>query len=186
MKKIVLTIGLAAISAIGFGQEVTTETLENKTAPKGECFSYGSPQGIINVGDTLILGTPSGANMTTFTYLLAGPNLGALTSQKIPLASSWGGRKVRVKKMVVRKSFGQMFVLISLSEAEKFGAGSMVITHTYYVDKAMELGEIRVKGFMTRETAIAKLKEYKDLLDLEMMTQGEFNEKKKELIKYIN
>jgi hypothetical protein len=51
--------------------------------------------------------------------------------------------------------------------------------------QSISLGEFYLKGFMTREAAISKLKEYKDLLDLGVIQQSEFDAKKTELIKYI-
>ncbi len=53
-------------------------------------------------------------------------------------------------------------------------------------ENAIELGELLLKNRkMTREEAIAKLKESKDLLDLEMMSQEEYDALKKELAPII-
>ena len=53
-------------------------------------------------------------------------------------------------------------------------------------ENAIELGELLLKNRkMTREEAIAKLKESKDLLDLEMMSQEEYDALRKELAPII-
>ena len=52
---------------------------------------------------------------------------------------------------------------------------------------AIESGEVLLKNRkMTRDEAIAKLKEAKDLMDIEMMTREKFEELKKELTPIIN
>ena len=51
---------------------------------------------------------------------------------------------------------------------------------------AYEIGEVRLANrLMTREEAIAKLKEAKDLLDLDLMTQEEYDALRKELTPII-
>ena len=51
---------------------------------------------------------------------------------------------------------------------------------------AIESGEILLKNSkMTREEAIAKLKEAKDLVEIEMMSKEEFEELKKEFAPII-
>jgi hypothetical protein len=54
------------------------------------------------------------------------------------------------------------------------------------IDDALETGEvINPNAPMTREQAIAKLKESKELLDLEMMTQAEYDAIKEKLAPII-
>jgi hypothetical protein len=57
---------------------------------------------------------------------------------------------------------------------------------SYLIDfeEAIATGEIVSKGF-TKESAIAKLKEAKDLLDLGLMKQVDFDKLKESLAKYI-
>ena len=55
-----------------------------------------------------------------------------------------------------------------------------------YLEKALESGElINPKAAMTREQAITELKKAKELLDLEMMTQEEYDKLKNELAPII-
>ena len=57
------------------------------------------------------------------------------------------------------------------------------------LEKALNDGELykgTIKKILTREEAIKKLKEYKDLLDLEMISQEEYDNYKKDLSPIIN
>jgi len=57
---------------------------------------------------------------------------------------------------------------------------------THSVESSMGLGEVYLLNrLMTREEAIAKLKESKDLLDLEMISQEEYDALKLELTPII-
>jgi hypothetical protein len=66
------------------------------------------------------------------------------------------------------------------------GKGVCGICPSYSIDfeEAIATGEIQSKGF-TKETAIAKLKEAKDLLDLGLMKQADYDKLKESLTKYI-
>ena len=66
------------------------------------------------------------------------------------------------------------------------GKGMCALCPQYYInlEEAMATGEIQSFG-MTREQAIAKLKEAKDLVDLGLMTKEAFEKLKEELSKII-
>ena len=66
------------------------------------------------------------------------------------------------------------------------GKGICGICPSYTIDfeEAIATGEIKSKGF-TKESAIAKLKEGKELLDLGLMKQVDYDKLKESLVKYI-
>lgn len=53
------------------------------------------------------------------------------------------------------------------------------------IDDAIRLGEVLSPEHITRELAIAKLKEAKELLDLGVYTQAQYDEERKKYLPYV-
>lgn len=123
----------------------------------------------VNVGDTLQLGKPSGE--FGFIYITQGGERvkSALAGNKVKITQikSYGTKKAGYKLWVQFKGYGLVPVFIDF-------------------DNALETSEIiNPKAKMTRDQAISKLKEAKDLLDLKMMTEAEYEILKNDLTPII-
>jgi hypothetical protein len=187
MKKAMIGLLLIISSTVINAQETTTEketkTItyeEMKTISKGAfevitCDIYLAKDGHqYKIGDTLKIGRPS--SNKTFAYIT---EANALVAPE-PLSISSSGTNTIIKKIVVggTKRTGFKITII--------GKGFCAICPQYYIDfeEAVATGEVQSFG-MTREQAIAKLKEAKDLVDLGMMTKEDFEKLKAELSKII-
>lgn len=88
--------------------------------------------------------------------------------------------EMKVKHKGSKKKPLQLIILLGEPNGRAFGMNKYMSVVDY--EKSVLQGEIRsVNAPMTRAEAIAKLKESKELLDLEMMTQEEYDKVKKEL-----
>lgn len=124
----------------------------------------------LKVGDTLQIGIATGVNQ--FTYISQGEGAN--------MHPTHSGKKVKITKIYSagRKNSGYK-IFINFK-----GFGLLPVYVDY--ETALEVGEIvNPKGRLTREQAINKLKENKELLDLEIITQEEYNKLKEELTPII-
>ena len=182
--KNLLLIPILLISIQSLGQKTITFE-EMKTITKGSfqnltCDVYLGKDGYsYKVGDTLTIGRPT--NYKTFSYLSETYNTFALNGQSdVSLDVSKSNTKTIIKRMNVvgdkRTGFKMGFL----------GKGNCGVCPSYTIDfeEAIAAGEIVSKGF-TKESAIAKLKEAKDLLDLGLMKQVDFDKLKESLVKFI-
>jgi hypothetical protein len=134
-----------------FGQEVKYgEVIEN-----GYYDTYHAKDGsTVSVGDTIKLGQPSGNDHFLFIQQ-GGQYVAPWLADKdviVTRIKSYGSKKKGYILFVQFKGFGMLPVFIQY-------------------DNAVEAGEVLpINAALTREQAIAKLKEYKELLDLELIT----------------
>jgi hypothetical protein len=193
MKKIMIGMLLIISTSVINAQEVNSENEirnekekktityeEMKTITKGAfevitCDIYIAKDGhSYKIGDTLKIGRPS--SNKTFAFITEG---NALATPQPLLANSSGTNSI-IKKITVggNKRAGFKIVIV--------GKGFCALCPQYYIDfeEAITTGEIQSFG-MTREQAIAKLKEAKDLVDLGIMTKEDFEKLKEELSKII-
>lgn len=149
--------------------------------------AYVSKDGsILRIGDTLKIGKPS-TNTNQFTYLWFGKySTGkAILSKPVPLHANYQAEVVVVTDIFAlhEKAFNKnstLIIWLYLKNPHISNLGSNRTNIGY--EKAIELKEIiNPNAALTREQAIAKLKEAKDLVDLGMMTESEFNELKEKL-----
>jgi hypothetical protein len=178
MKKL-LTILLISISSTIVAQKTITYE-EMKTITKGafeqiDCEVYVAKDGhSYKIGDTLKIGRPS--TNKTFAYI----NESSGFTELKPASVSISNNNSVLKRIYVggtkRTGFHMMVI----------GKGSCALCPQYYIDfeEAIATGEIQSFG-MTREQAIAKLKEAKDLVDLGMMSKEDFEKLKAELTPII-
>lgn len=186
----ILTILLLLLSISVKSQTLTNAMLDDFSADKQSWSSYESQNGIISIGDTLLLGTPNGKTSDTYAYVypytIEGmAAMGALGSPVYPLNSrvyedkeiivtgirtvgGKKGRKIQIEFSTNNKAFGSIKHITVLDGRE-----------------SIRINEIYKKGFLTRDQAIAKLKESKELLDLGIMTQEDYDKLKTELTPII-
>jgi hypothetical protein len=183
MKKL-LTILLISVSSTIVAQKTITYE-EMKTISKGafeniECDVYTAKDGFsYKVGDTLKIGRPS--TNKTFAFITTGGTAAALSgTAPEPLNVNSSGTNTIIKKIAVGGSKRMGFKIYVV------GKGNCGICPNNMIDfeEALATGEIQSKG-MSREQAIAKLKEAKDLVDLGMMSKEDFEKLKSELTPLI-
>ena len=164
----------------------------------------------VKLGDTLIIGNPTSSSATSSTYgggnkiaygrtktrfnkefefiQLGRPaGLGVVMSgQDTPMAGiNLSKEVVLVKEMKTYHKGSKkkpLNVQIILGEINGRAFGINKYLSVMNTELAIESGEIFLKNRkMTRDEAIAKLKEAKELLDLEMMSQEDYDALRKEL-----
>jgi hypothetical protein len=167
MKNIVLGV-LLLINIISFGQEINFKDLS--TSSKGKFTSYVSKDNVTyKIGDRIKIGFPSSSNKT-FTFITqGGEHLPAFTS----------GREPEIEKILVLGDKRSGYCVYFSTD----GMGGF-LNYIIQFENALSVGE--VKGFgKTSDEALSELKKAKDKLDLGLITQEEFEDKKTELVKFI-
>lgn len=165
MKQILLLL-LVVTSTLCYSQKAEY----GKLVKKGNLTEYVSKSGdLLKVGDTLIIGKPSadvGFNFITQSGEEMPPNLSD-KSVVIAKLKAYGTNSQGYKVYVHFKGYGLVPVLIDY-------------------EPAMATGEVKnPNAKMTRIEAIMKLKEAKELLDLEVYSKEKYDAIKKELIPFI-
>ncbi|NRT15760.1 hypothetical protein HNP99_002120 [Flavobacterium sp. 28A] len=123
----------------------------------------------LKVGDTLTIGIPT--SDLGFTYI-------SQNGQRV--SNTLSDKKVIVDKLKTYGTKGSGYKMY----AQFKGYGLMPVLIDY--DTALELGEIKnIKSKLTKEQAITKLKEAKELFDLGVITQAGYEKLKVELTPFI-
>ena len=178
MKNLLVLLLIISSSNV-FGQKTITYE-EMKTISKGtfeniECDVYVGKDGhSYKVGDTLKIGMPS--SNKTYAFIQEG---NALIAPK-PADVSVSGNTTIIKKIYVGGTKRTGFTMYIVSK------GMCGMCPQYYInlEEAFASKELKSLG-MSREEAIAKLKEAKDLVDLGMMSKEDFEKLKAELTPLI-
>ena len=157
---------------------------------------------IVKVGDTVRIGTPGSGDQritsssmgvrsqSTFTTLMFGSPIGGallagLTGDDGKLLASWAGSDMFVERVLVSHTKLTRNSTLNTGVVLKELDGSRRV-YAYAVPRSLLLGElILLKRKLTRQEAIAKLKEAKDLVDLGLMSQEDYNELMAELAPII-
>lgn len=174
--------------------------------PEGFVQSYETGQGFtLDLGDTLTLGAPQGSSATAMGnanvvtavgrswYSMVYNGTQAATMGKAVLMglsgvpdpamfmapASLAGSQVRVVRMKLAgtKRKPTIWVECEFIEAKDRENSSGILTVSD-IDNALRIGEVSSGEVMTREIAIARLKEAKDLLDLGVLTPEQFEAEK--------
>ena len=135
---------------------------------------------VIKLGDTLTIGGSANKISNYYTTLQVGRySLGMAIAGSVPVmyGLTIKGTKVVVDKIRVWRTMGRVVVMADLKQLE-VGKGAMFsYVGCLNFEIAVTEGEIiNPNAPMTRDQAIAKLKEAKELLDLDLMSKEEFNE----------
>lgn len=172
MKKLFLFVFLLA--QVAFSQKIKQSDLATTTS-RGEFTSYeGSDGGIYKIGDRIKIGVPS--SNKTFAFITEGDGMLLPITN---LNASASGQETEIKRIFV---VGNKRAGYSVSFRTKGISG--VSNYTIQFENALSTGEIRGFG-MTSDEALAELKKAKDKLDLGLISQEQYEEVKKEMIKYI-
>ena len=197
-----ITIIFAFITLNLSAQDLTYEQAQDitftRTIKNGTKFnSYKCENGtLINIGDTLTLGEPhSGKEQTdavwgtnkVYDFILYG-NLMMQMGGMVYLPTSHKSEDIIVEKLYVThiKFSKKSPIYVSAYAKNKEAIGGTQGRTITDIDKALNSGEILSGNSpMTREQAIAKLKETKDLMDLGLIGEDEYNKLKNELTTII-
>ena len=142
---------------------------------------------IFLVGEKVELGESSSKMSNTYETVYIGRiTLGGALMGVQPVLASTAFREngnYILKKVKVWRSMGKTGVKLELYDTEVKGLAAKYLTASAL---SISRGEIiNPNAPLSREQAIAKLKEAKDLMDLGMMSQEEFNALRKELTPII-
>jgi hypothetical protein len=170
---LLLTFVLAFFYHSGKAQVLKFEDVDGADKrPKADFTEYHASNGqVFRVGDLIVFGEPSAHN-GLFEYIWWTDGF-AVAEKATASDRGWESEIIKFK---IQGGKRRGFDVVAVGKDEVGFAQNYWI----YIEKALSVGEI-VSTVMTRSEAIAKLKEAKDLLDLEMMTQEEYDKIRKEL-----
>jgi len=179
------------------------------TLEPGDTLAYETSSGnTLHVGDVLVAGTPTG-HMASATASSYGTRVSAVghdyfasilngtekaTNGKALMGSEdWeiyappklAGMELQISRMQLRgKKRTAIFVEATFVNAAQKTNGSGIVA-IQDLEGALRLGELRDPNVITREVAIDKLKEAKELLDLGVYTQEQSDEVKAKYGPYV-
>ena len=145
--------------------------------------------GVFKIGASLLLGTPSDSNINSdFKFVAVGKYTVMGAMAPVFMSNSDSNLEVIIDKIKIYKpSMGQPSKIV-IDFKRKDGASIAMgkLGNVFDLSRAISLGEIiNPNRPMNRQEAIAKLKEAKDLLELDMMSQEEFDALKVKLTPII-
>ena len=194
MKKLLLLLFL--IPLVSFGQKIKSvesfdvSSIKNQKEWKKYKNGFDTNElkvefGVFKVGSELILGNPSDLEMSS-DFKFVAVNKFSIMGAMAPVFfnNSDSNLEILIERIrVYRPAMGQPMKLI-VDFKRKDGANIAIgkFGHTFDLSRAISLGEIiNPNAPLNRQQAIAKLKEAKDLLELDMMSKEEFDALKAEL-----
>ncbi|BDB52024.1 hypothetical protein [Flavobacterium ammonificans] len=169
-------------NAVTFEQvKAIKEKSESKTLNGSGITQYTALNGsIIKIGDKFHINRPEGGSKVFVSITNKPTVMDDLSGTFNPsVLTNMSNTEITIKKLYVwgmKRTGFKMF-----AELETCGTCNNLLVD---IELAIETKEIRSNG-MTKEEAIAKLKESKDLLDLGMIKQEEFDKLKAELTPII-
>jgi hypothetical protein len=188
MSRMALSLALFAASRSAFAASMLALALATpglalaqvakygETTKGGDYESYIAKDGThYKIGEKLKIGTPQGGNQT-FTYVLE--KMGVL-SQSTPCPARCAGLEFPIEGFRAGGK-GQNFRMWAKLKTGGFWHAPVIVNF----ESALESGELIGRGY-TSDQALAELKKWKDKLDLELITQAEYEAKKAELSKFI-
>jgi len=191
MRKSLLVLGMVALT-LGMNAQKKTNQAEifdmslsvdkqkkiykAKVEAQSIKFRDGS---VIRLGDTLTIGGSADKALNTYTTLQVGRySLGMAMAGAVPVyyGLTIKGSKVVVDRIRIWRGMGRVSVVADLKQLEVSSNALYSYVGCLNFELAVTQGEvINPNAPITRDQAIEKLKEAKDLLDLDMMTQNEYD-----------
>lgn len=196
MKKTILSFALTfALSLTSFAQttlvdnpinfeqiKTVKERSEAKILTKEGITEYTSSNGaVIKIGDKFRINRPEGGSKTFVSISNKPTVMDAFNASNFnsTVSTSMSNTEITIKSLYIAGSRKLGFK--AFAELATCGTCNNLLVD---IELAIETKEIRTNG-MTSEDAITLLKAEKDKLDLGVITQKEYDDKKAELIKYI-
>lgn len=208
MKSTFFTLGLILVHFSVFSQEALeydTLKFEQTTLPEyylntkqgAKVNFYQTKKGeLIKIGDTLKIGMPKNTLSSDFLFIYAGKMKGAnkflLGNNSIRLKTNWSGREFVIHEILTghlgggRKQPLGIYLYLGNPDGSDIMKNLISILITDF-EGAFEQGEILTNKFsMSRNDAVKKLKEAKDLLDLNVIKNEDYEKIRSKLILIIN
>lgn len=199
MRKYIILIAVISLSTqLEAQKKSSVDEFDFEVATKKDYKSYKNgfevktlktDFGTFNLGDKLTINKPSEDNLQEFSFIAIGKYsiMNAMTMVRLIRANS--NTPVIIDNIRVYKpAMGQpaSIVLDVVNEDGSNLGGIYKRGNIFNLERAISTGEIiNPNAPLNREQAIAKLKEAKDLLELDMMSQEEFDKLKEELTPII-
>ncbi len=172
MKKIFLLL-LAAMTVNTFAETLTYEMVMSSNKPKKELDrkydAYTASDGhTYKVGDHIVMGTPTNK---TFTYMTSqlGQAYAVIFNDMVPdIHAHYAGSKMKITDIRVERhrKRGAMVVV----RAYLAGLGGVLLQF----ENCLATGEIVSQG-MSRDKALDEIKRAKEMLELDLITQQEYD-----------
>lgn len=189
--KLLFIFLFALISVNVITQELRYTELNTGVKPKGKdgpyFNSYECKDGTVyKIGDTLTLGYPA-SNVFDFISNVSGglQFLQAMAGQPVdgpePLPRTAMGSKTQIKKIVLAGSKRNGYFCNIYGKGM---LGQLNSTFIIQIENAIDAGEIRSSRF-SNEDALNDLKKAKEKLDLQLITQEQYDSIKSVLAKFI-
>ena len=171
MKQILVVLALFCSMSV-FAQTATFKDVQQ--SHKGQYSEYITENNVsFKVGDTITLGKPASGN----DFSCVGIS-GLMGETLVPANIKHSGSKAIIKKIIIQFDVLTIKTSKPLSHSANFGFN---ITN---LEIAMAHGEITANA-MSSADALTKLRTEKNKLDLGVITQEQYEIKKKELMKFI-
>ncbi len=180
MKRLLSFLVISFISVFCFAQmDVDYSTMKNYSVEQltgakvrigtKPVLSYTASDGVkYEVGKTITFGHAAGNGVFTSASCFT-----ALT-YPTPISSNYYGQSFPIVSVEIGKNY-DVWILINA-----FGGSKIQVN----LEQALSLGEIQSEGY-TSDKALEELTKWKQKLDLGLITEEEYNNKKAELSKYI-
>lgn len=179
MKKLVFCFLFFSVFMNGYAQDVVLKHSDleyGKKKPKGKFTVYESENGTVyRLDDILTIGMPSSNKI--FAFITTGDGIFTPVEKATIDASGERSKLFKIYVGGTKKTGYQAYF-----RSKGYGG---ISNYGIEVEDAIKNNELESSG-LTSDQALEELKKAKSKLDLELITQDEYNKVKNELIKYIN
>ena len=202
MKNILILI-LLTCSLFSFAQTVTYQDIKAQMSAKelsgkkggGDITEYVASDGVsYKIGSTITYGYPTNGKYYLYFKDVTGSWVNAFTDESDNVASSAANREVaeRVENRAGGVATIKRIQCIPIDPYNKLNSGCKIylvlnrggLACTNF-EEAIAVGEVQTK-MKSSDAALQELKKWKEKLDLQIITQEEYDAKKAELMKYID
>jgi hypothetical protein len=165
------------------GFDVEIITLKDGTiTQKGSDFIIGSPSNPENINNNVYNGVKVSETLVNYTFLMVGKYSLMGDMSATYFSSSFSQTEIVVESIKVFRTKKTIQIVVDFTKKDGTNTGIGKYGSILNLEEAILKGEIiNPNRPMTRIQAIAKLKKAKDLLEIEMMSQQEYDKLKSEL-----
>ncbi|MBO4613543.1 MAG: SHOCT domain-containing protein [Bacteroidales bacterium] len=201
--KSILTLILLICSLFSFAQTVTYQDIQAQRSARdltgrkagGDITEYVASDGVsYKIGSTITYGYPTNGKYYLYYKDVTGSWLNAMADDSDNAASSAANQEVaeRVENRAGGVATIKRIQCIPIDPYNKLNSGCKIylvlnrggLACTNF-EEAIAVGEVQTK-MKSSEAALQELKKWKEKLDLQIITQEEYDAKKAELMKYID
>lgn len=201
--KNILTFILLICSLFSFAQTVTYKDIQAQRSARdltgrkagGDITEYVASDGVsYKIGSTITYGYPTNGKYYLYYKDVTGSWLNVMTDDSDNAASSAANQEVaeRVENRAGGVATIKRIQCIPIDPYNKLNSGCKIylvlnrggLACTNF-EEAIAVGEVQTK-MKSSEAALQELKKWKEKLDLQIITQEEYDAKKTELMKYID